>query len=163
MPAITDVSFIEMRIAKTVGFGPPLAERPFQCVVLDEVSGDRHVVFEIVDSGIGVQLVRGAVPCVPRPRQVIGAVVFEVGDQRRRVSAGGQPPGPGVRPARIDLSQFATRRGRRGATARPRRPGPPGAGFDRLVDGAAVTSATVEVEARPLGVHVGRCARQVTR
>lgn len=50
MPAITDVSFIEMRIAKTVGFGPPLAERPFQCVVLDEVSGDRHVVFEIGDA-----------------------------------------------------------------------------------------------------------------
>ena len=49
MPAITDVSFIEMRIAKAVGFGPPLAEPPFQCVVLDEVSGDRHVVFEIGD------------------------------------------------------------------------------------------------------------------
>ena len=50
MPAITDVSFIEMRIAKAVGFGPPLAEPPFQCVVLDEVSGDRHVVFEIGDA-----------------------------------------------------------------------------------------------------------------
>jgi bifunctional DNase/RNase len=47
MPATTDVSFIEMRIAKVVGFGPPLAEPPFQCVVLDEVSGDRHVVIEI--------------------------------------------------------------------------------------------------------------------
>ena len=50
MPAITDVSFIEMRIAKAVGFGPPLAEQPFQCVVLDELSGDRHVVFEIGDA-----------------------------------------------------------------------------------------------------------------
>ena len=50
MPAITDVSFIEMRIAKAVGFGPPLADPPFQCVVLDEVSGDRHVVFEIGDA-----------------------------------------------------------------------------------------------------------------
>jgi hypothetical protein len=53
MPAITDVSFIEMRIAKAVGFGPPLAEPPFQCVVLDEVSGDRHVVFEIGCRGDG--------------------------------------------------------------------------------------------------------------
>ena len=47
MPATTDVSFTEMRIAKVVGFGPPLAEPALQCVVLDEVSGDRHVVFEI--------------------------------------------------------------------------------------------------------------------
>jgi len=43
----TDVGFIEMRIAKVVGFGPPLAEKLFQCVVLDEVSGDRHLVIEI--------------------------------------------------------------------------------------------------------------------
>jgi hypothetical protein len=50
MPATTDVSFIEMRIAKAVGFGPPLAEPPLSCVVLDEVSGDRHVVFEIGDA-----------------------------------------------------------------------------------------------------------------
>ncbi len=47
MPATIDLGFIEMRIAKVVGFGPPLAEQPFRCVVLDEVSGDRHVVFEI--------------------------------------------------------------------------------------------------------------------
>lgn len=43
----TDAGFIEMRIAKVVGFGPPLAEEDFQCVVLDEVSGDRHLVIEI--------------------------------------------------------------------------------------------------------------------
>jgi bifunctional DNase/RNase len=47
MPVTTDVGFIEMRIAKVVGFGPPLAEEPFHCVVLDEVSGDRHVVISI--------------------------------------------------------------------------------------------------------------------
>ncbi len=47
MLVTTDVGFIEMRIAKVVGFGPPLAENLFQCVVLDEVSGDRHVVIEI--------------------------------------------------------------------------------------------------------------------
>jgi hypothetical protein len=27
MPATTDVGYIEVRIAKVVGFGPPLAER----------------------------------------------------------------------------------------------------------------------------------------
>jgi bifunctional DNase/RNase len=47
MPAATDVEFIEMRIAKVVAFGPPLAEERFQCVVLDEVSGDRHFVIQI--------------------------------------------------------------------------------------------------------------------
>ena len=47
MHTTADVSFIEMRIAKVVGFGPPLAERPFHCAVLDELSGSRHVVFEV--------------------------------------------------------------------------------------------------------------------
>jgi hypothetical protein len=47
MHSTTAVGFIEMRIAKVVGYGPPLAEEDFQCVVLDEVSGDRHLVIEI--------------------------------------------------------------------------------------------------------------------
>jgi uncharacterized protein len=47
MPATTDVGFIEMRIAKVVGFGPPLAENPSHCVVLDELSGNRHLVITI--------------------------------------------------------------------------------------------------------------------
>jgi bifunctional DNase/RNase len=47
MPATTDIGFIEMRITKLVGFGPPLAERFFQCVVLDGVSGARQVIIEI--------------------------------------------------------------------------------------------------------------------
>jgi bifunctional DNase/RNase len=47
MVATTDVGFIEMRIAKVVGVGPPLADRGFECVVLDEVSGDLHLVIEI--------------------------------------------------------------------------------------------------------------------
>jgi bifunctional DNase/RNase len=47
MLATTDVGFIEMRIAKVVGFAPPLADGEFQCVVLDEVSGDRHLVVAI--------------------------------------------------------------------------------------------------------------------
>jgi uncharacterized protein len=50
MPATTHVGFIEMRIAKAVGFGPPLAEEPSHCVVLDEVSGDRHLVIFIGES-----------------------------------------------------------------------------------------------------------------
>jgi bifunctional DNase/RNase len=47
MSATTDVGFIEMRIAKVVGFGPPLAAEAFHCLVLDEVSGDRHLVISI--------------------------------------------------------------------------------------------------------------------
>jgi len=50
MLATADTGFIEMRIAKVVGFGPPLADRPFQCVVLDEVAGDRRLVIEIGDT-----------------------------------------------------------------------------------------------------------------
>ena len=47
MAATTDVGFIEMRIAKVVGFGPPLAEELFHYVVLDEISADRHLVISI--------------------------------------------------------------------------------------------------------------------
>ena len=47
MPVSTHVGFIEVRIAKVVGFGPPLADRAFECVVLDELSGSRQVVLEI--------------------------------------------------------------------------------------------------------------------
>jgi bifunctional DNase/RNase len=47
MPTAADVGFIEMRIAKVVAFGPPLAEERFQCVVLDEAPGDRHLVIQI--------------------------------------------------------------------------------------------------------------------
>jgi bifunctional DNase/RNase len=50
MPVTAGVGFIEMRIAKAVGFGPPLAEEPFHCVVLDEISGDRHLVISIGES-----------------------------------------------------------------------------------------------------------------
>jgi uncharacterized protein len=47
MTVATDVGFIEMRIVKVVGFGPPLAAESFHCVVLEEVSGDRHLVISI--------------------------------------------------------------------------------------------------------------------
>jgi len=47
MPPTTDIGFIEMRIAKVVGFGPPLSEDDFRCVVLEAVSVDRQIVIEI--------------------------------------------------------------------------------------------------------------------
>ena len=47
MTVAADVGFIEMRIVKVVGFGPPLAEESFHCVVLEEISGDRHLVISI--------------------------------------------------------------------------------------------------------------------
>ena len=47
MLATTDTGFIEMRITKVVGFGPPLAEGYFWCVVLDGLSGDSPLVIEI--------------------------------------------------------------------------------------------------------------------
>lgn len=40
--AATDVSFIEMRVANVVGFRPP-AEEGHCYVVLDEMSGTRHL------------------------------------------------------------------------------------------------------------------------
>jgi bifunctional DNase/RNase len=43
----TELDLAEMRIAKVVSFGPPLAERSREFVVLEEVSGDRQLVVEI--------------------------------------------------------------------------------------------------------------------
>jgi bifunctional DNase/RNase len=42
MTTATDVGFVEMRIAKVVGFGAA-EDEVVQCVVLDEVAGDRHL------------------------------------------------------------------------------------------------------------------------
>jgi bifunctional DNase/RNase len=47
MRTTADVGFIEVRIARVVGFGRPLAEEEFSCVVLDEVPGGRQLVIEI--------------------------------------------------------------------------------------------------------------------
>ena len=43
----TELDLVEMRIAKVVGFGPPLAEPSREFVVLEEVSGDRQLAVEI--------------------------------------------------------------------------------------------------------------------
>jgi bifunctional DNase/RNase len=49
MAAITDLELVPMRIAKVAAFGPPLADAERHFVVLDEVSGDRHLAVEIGD------------------------------------------------------------------------------------------------------------------
>lgn len=87
MLATANVGFIEMRIAQVVGFGPPLAEEPIQCVVLDEVSGDRHVVivigqneaFHLAASLQGVQFGR------PMTYQFGAALVRSLGGRVRQV------------------------------------------------------------------------------
>jgi bifunctional DNase/RNase len=46
MAATTDIGFIEMRISKVVGLAPP-EDETYEYVVLDEVSGDRHLLIQI--------------------------------------------------------------------------------------------------------------------
>jgi bifunctional DNase/RNase len=87
MPTITAAGLIEMRIAKVVGFGPPLAEEAFQCVVLDEVSGDRHLVFSIGESEafwLAAQL-QGLSFGRPMTYQFTAALVQGLGGQVREV------------------------------------------------------------------------------
>jgi hypothetical protein len=58
MTVATDVGFIEMQIVKVVGFGPPLAEESFHCVVLEEADTGRHagqadIIRELIDGTAG--------------------------------------------------------------------------------------------------------------
>jgi bifunctional DNase/RNase len=46
MTTAADIGFVEMRVAKVVGLGAAEDEL-FQCVVLDEVAGDRHLPISI--------------------------------------------------------------------------------------------------------------------
>ena len=46
MTAATDIGFIEMRISKVVGLAPAQDET-YEYVVLDEVSGNRHLLIQI--------------------------------------------------------------------------------------------------------------------
>lgn len=46
MTAATDIGFIEMRISKVVGLAPA-EDETYEYVVLDEVSGDRHLLIQI--------------------------------------------------------------------------------------------------------------------
>jgi bifunctional DNase/RNase len=43
----TELDLVELRIAKVVGFGPPLVTESRQYVVLEEMAGDRQLVVEI--------------------------------------------------------------------------------------------------------------------
>ena len=87
MPTATDIGFIETRIAKVVSFGPPLAEERFDCVVLDEVSGDRHLVIWIGETeafwlGATLQDLRFGRPMT---YQFAAALVRGLGGRVRRV------------------------------------------------------------------------------
>jgi bifunctional DNase/RNase len=87
MPTTTDIGFIEMRIAKVVGFGPPLAEERLQFVVLDEVSGDRHLVIEIGEAAafwLGARLQDRRFGR-PMTYQFAAALVQSLGGQVRQV------------------------------------------------------------------------------
>ena len=87
MLAPTAAGFIEMRIAKVVGFGPPLAEENFWCVVLDEVSGDPHLVFGIGESEafwLAAHL-QGMPFGRPMTYQFTAALVHGLGGQVRQV------------------------------------------------------------------------------
>src|ERR1700727_28580 len=87
MTATTQTGFIEMRIAKVVGFGAPLAERDLSCIVLDEVSGDRHLVIDIGTSEgffLAAQL-QGMTLARPMTHQFTAALVQSLGGQVREV------------------------------------------------------------------------------
>jgi bifunctional DNase/RNase len=87
MTATTQTGFIEMRIAKVVGFGAPLAERDLSCVVLDEVSGDRHLVIDVGTSEgffLAAQL-QGMTFARPMTYQFAAALVQSLGGQVREV------------------------------------------------------------------------------
>ncbi len=95
MPTATDVGFIEMRIAKVVAFGPPLAEERFQCVVLDEVPGERHLVIQIGETeafwlAATLQQMRFRRPMT---YHFAAALVRGLGGQVRQVRIGGLADG----------------------------------------------------------------------
>jgi uncharacterized protein len=86
MNATTDVRFIEMRVAKVVGFRLP-AEEGHCYVVLDEVSGTRHLVIEIGEQE-GFLLTAGLQGMQwPRPMtyDFVAALVRGLGGQVRQV------------------------------------------------------------------------------
>ena len=87
MTTTTDVGFIEMRIAKVVAFGPPLAKDGFHAVILDEVSGDRHLAIEIGMNEafwLGARL-QGMRFGRPMTYQLAAALVEGLGGQVRQV------------------------------------------------------------------------------
>ena len=96
MLATTGTGFTEMRITKVVGFGPPLAEDCFWCVVLDGLSGDSPLVIEIGEMeslSLGAAL-SGRDHQRSRPRQP------GRGGRRRPAPGGGLGHRPAVEPRR---------------------------------------------------------------
>jgi bifunctional DNase/RNase len=88
MLATTDTGFIEMRITKVVGFGPPLAEDYFWCVVLDGLSGDSHLVIEIGETesiSLGATLQRWQF-ARPMTYQLTAALIRSLGGHLRQVT-----------------------------------------------------------------------------
>jgi bifunctional DNase/RNase len=87
MSTTTQTGFIEMRIAKVVGFGAPLAEPDLSCVVLDEVSGDRQLVLDVGTSEgffLAAQL-QGMAFARPMTYQFTAALVQSLGGSVREV------------------------------------------------------------------------------
>jgi len=87
MTTTSDVGFIEMRIAKVVAFGPPLAKDGFHAVILDEVSGDRRLAIAIGMNEafwLGARL-QGMQFGRPMTYQFAAALVEGLGGQLRQV------------------------------------------------------------------------------
>jgi bifunctional DNase/RNase len=86
MTAATDIGFIEMRISKVVGLAPA-GDEAYEYVVLDEVSGDRHLLiqighaeaFSLAASLNGMQWGR------PMTYQFMAALLHSIGGRVRQV------------------------------------------------------------------------------
>jgi bifunctional DNase/RNase len=86
MTTATDVGFVEMRIAKVVGLHAA-ADELFQCVVLDEVAGDRHLPISIGQPEAFSLAARLGGIQWPRPMayQFVAALVQALGGRVRQV------------------------------------------------------------------------------
>lgn len=86
MTTATDVGFVEMRVAKVVGLHAAEDEL-FQCVVLDEVSGDRRLPISIGQPEAFSLAARLGGIAWPRPMtyQFVAALVQALGGRVRQV------------------------------------------------------------------------------
>jgi uncharacterized protein len=85
MTTATEVGYVEMRIAKVVGLATD--EEQFQCVVLEEVAGDRQLPIEIGWAEAFSLAARLGGITWPRPMtyQFVAALVQALGGRVRRV------------------------------------------------------------------------------
>jgi uncharacterized protein len=86
MTTATGVGFVEMRIAKVVGLGTA-GDELFQCVVLDEVAGDRHLPISIGQPEVFSLVARlgGIAWRRPMTYQFTAALVQALGGRVRQV------------------------------------------------------------------------------